>query len=197
MLNILLSNSDLFDKLYQEINRQNTFYFWIIGIVVTVSIAIAAFFGILQWRLSDKQIEKLKSSVESKIVNDYHIDRIKDNFNELKPKLYENEPVTMNGWKIEEGGFKELRINDIFILKVDVIINYVDRSTILPSPFMVDGYGHSYDLNGEYPAYLVDRDRWVTVINHNGRWGFINDGIELGQSIRIQHTWIIPLKDRK
>lgn len=57
---VLMSNSDLFDKLYQEINRQNTFYFWVVGIVVSVAIAIAAFFGILQWRLSDKQIQKMK-----------------------------------------------------------------------------------------------------------------------------------------
>ena len=45
LITLLISNSDLFDKMYQEINRQNTFYFWIIGIVVTVSIAIAAFIG--------------------------------------------------------------------------------------------------------------------------------------------------------
>ncbi|MBB1122876.1 hypothetical protein [Limosilactobacillus albertensis] len=51
---------DLNNQFYQEINRQNTFYFWIIGIVLTVSIAITAFFGVLQWRLSDKQIEKMK-----------------------------------------------------------------------------------------------------------------------------------------
>lgn len=76
MLSILLSDADLIDKLYDEINRQNTFYFWIIEIVVTVSIAIAAFFGILQWKLSDKQIEKMKNNTIDKIVKKYGLDKL-------------------------------------------------------------------------------------------------------------------------
>lgn len=76
LLTMMMSNSDLFDKMYQEIVRQNTFYFWIIGIVVTVAIAITAFLGILQWRLSDKQIERMKSDIRQKLVDDYSIDSI-------------------------------------------------------------------------------------------------------------------------
>ena len=78
MLNVLLSNSDLFDKMYQEINRQNTFYFWIIGIVVTIAVAIAAFFGVLQWRLSDKQIEKMKNDTIKEIVDKYNLNNLDD-----------------------------------------------------------------------------------------------------------------------
>lgn len=78
MFNVLLSNSDLFDKMYQEINRQNTFYFWIIGIVVTIAVAIAAFFGVLQWRLSDKQIEKMKNDTIKEIVDKYNLDNLGD-----------------------------------------------------------------------------------------------------------------------
>lgn len=78
MLNVLLSNSDLFDKMYQEINRQNTFYFWIIGIVVTIAVAIAVFFGVLQWRLSDKQIEKMKNDTIKEIVDKYNLNNLDD-----------------------------------------------------------------------------------------------------------------------
>lgn len=78
MLNVLLSNSDLFDKMHQEINRQNTFYFWIIGIVVTIAVAIAAFFGVLQWRLSDKQIEKMKNDTIKEIVDKYNLNNLDD-----------------------------------------------------------------------------------------------------------------------
>ena len=67
LLTMMMSNSDLFDKMYQEIVRQNTFYFWIIGIVVTVAIAITAFLGILQWRLSDKQIERRRLIARTRI----------------------------------------------------------------------------------------------------------------------------------
>lgn len=84
---VLMSNSDLFDKLYQEINRQNTFYFWVVGIVVSVAIAIAAFFGILQWRLSDKQIQKMKNETRQELEELYQFNNMRDKINELKDDL--------------------------------------------------------------------------------------------------------------
>lgn len=84
---MLMSNSDLFDKLYQEINRQNTFYFWVIGIVVSVAIAIAAFFGILQWRLSDKQIQKMKNETRQELEELYQFSNMRDKINEIKGDL--------------------------------------------------------------------------------------------------------------
>lgn len=84
---MLMSNSDLFDKLYQEINRQNTFYFWVVGIVVSVAIAIAAFFGILQWRLSDKQIQKMKNETRQELEELYQFSNMRDKINEIKGDL--------------------------------------------------------------------------------------------------------------
>lgn len=85
---LLVSNSDVFDKMYQEINRQNTFYFWIIGIVLTISIAIAGFFGILQWRLSDKQVQNLKAETKSETINEiaekYKLDKLEDSYSKLQ-----------------------------------------------------------------------------------------------------------------
>ncbi|WP_124032012.1 hypothetical protein [Limosilactobacillus vaginalis] len=83
MLSILLSDADLIDKLYDEINRQNTFYFWIIGIVVTIAVAIAAFFGVLQWRLSDKQIEKMKNDTIKEIVDRYNLNKLGDTIEKI------------------------------------------------------------------------------------------------------------------
>lgn len=60
MFNVMMSNSDLFDKLYQEINRQNTFYFWYISALLVIIGLVLGFFGVLQWRLSDKQIQRMK-----------------------------------------------------------------------------------------------------------------------------------------
>lgn len=84
---VLMSNSDLFDKLYQEINRQNTFYFWVVGIVVSVAIAIAAFLGILQWRLSDKQIQKMKNETRQELEELYQFSNMRDKINEIKGDL--------------------------------------------------------------------------------------------------------------
>ena len=78
MLNILLSNSDLFDKLYQEINRQDTFYFWYISALMVVLGIVLGFFGVLQWRLSEKQVEKIKLKTEEELGKKYEFDQIKD-----------------------------------------------------------------------------------------------------------------------
>lgn len=88
LLVLLISNSDVFDKMYQEINRQNTFYFWVIGITLTIAIAIAGFFGILQWRLSDKQVQNLKAETKTETINSivekYKLDELEDSYNRLE-----------------------------------------------------------------------------------------------------------------
>ena len=76
LITLLISNSDIFDKMYQEINRQNTFYFWIIGIALTISVAITVFFGVLQWRLSDKQIQRMKEETKNEIVKEYSLEKV-------------------------------------------------------------------------------------------------------------------------
>lgn len=128
LITLLISNSDLFDKMYQEINRQNTFYFWIIGIVVTVSIAIAAFIGILQWRLSDKQIAKMKRDTEDKIVKDYSLDGLKDKvdsgldeFNNFKTSIAQKtfktkkiQVIACNGWFATKESKLTIHENDSF-----------------------------------------------------------------------------------
>lgn len=89
MLILLMSNSDLFDKLYQEINRQNAFYFWIVGIALSIAVAVTAFFGILQWRLSDKQIEKMKSDAKKDIVKEYQLDDLNNRLENLEKEIKE------------------------------------------------------------------------------------------------------------
>lgn len=79
-----MTNSDVFDKLYQEINRQNTFYFWIIGIVVAIALGITVFFGVLEWRLSTKQVQNLKSEIIHEVDNTY-----KDKIQKLEKTLDE------------------------------------------------------------------------------------------------------------
>lgn len=87
MFVLLITKSDLFDKMYQEINRQNTFYFWIIGIVITIAIAISAFIGVLQWRLSDKQIEKMKSETQQGLEDKYHFSNMQDKIDSLQEEI--------------------------------------------------------------------------------------------------------------
>lgn len=71
MFNVMMSNSDLFDKLYQEINRQNTFYFWYISALLVIIGLVLGFFGVLQWRLSDKQIQRMKDDSLKEVKKSY------------------------------------------------------------------------------------------------------------------------------
>lgn len=124
---LLITQSDLYNDLYQEINRQNTFYFWIIGIVVTVSIAIAAFIGILQWRLSDKQIQKMKESTKQELEERFHFsetinklnyfdDRLKaieNKLNDLETIANRNEQDIKDVKHDQQGSFVDSIVNGV------------------------------------------------------------------------------------
>lgn len=60
-----MSESDLVSHLYDEINRQNTWYMWTVGILVALITLIIGYFSILQWRISDKQIKKMQEAINS------------------------------------------------------------------------------------------------------------------------------------
>lgn len=86
MLNVMMSNSDLFDKLYQEINRQNTFYFWYISALLVVIGLVLGFFSVLQWRLSDKQIQRMKDDALKEVKKSY-IDGLDDRISKLEGRI--------------------------------------------------------------------------------------------------------------
>lgn len=119
MFNVLMANSDIFDKMYQEINRQNTFYFWIIGIVLAITVAITGFFGFLQWKLSDKQIENMKSQVLQQVDDTYKA-RVEHLENILKRyKEYQNDQALHLANSLNDKFSKLLVDKDIVQLSAD------------------------------------------------------------------------------
>lgn len=132
MFNFLMTNSDVFDKLYQEINRQNTFYFWIIGIVVAIAIGITVFFGVLEWRLSSKQIENIKSEVLQQVSDTYksRIERLEETIKEHK--RYKNDRALQLASSLNDKFFElttakdigqqSIKQNDI-VLTIESIVN--------------------------------------------------------------------------
>ena len=81
-----MNKSDVIQKLLDELNNQNQIYIAIIGIILV-------FFGVMQWRFSDKQIEKMRQNFK----NDYGIDDLQEKLkeaNELNDKLKLN--ITSN-----------------------------------------------------------------------------------------------------
>lgn len=57
-----MTEADMIQHLYDTINNQNDVYMWIIGIMFTAFLAII---GLIQWRISDKQIAKMHSETKS------------------------------------------------------------------------------------------------------------------------------------
>ncbi|KRO08409.1 hypothetical protein IV64_GL000495 [Lactiplantibacillus xiangfangensis] len=80
MINILeelsMSKSELIQYLYNEINRQNTWYMWTVGILITLLIAFTGLLGFFQWKLSSKQIENLSLKIQDQLADKYNLDSI-------------------------------------------------------------------------------------------------------------------------
>lgn len=58
-----MSDSELVQHLYDEINRQNTWYMWTVGILIGIITLIIGYFSVLQWKISDKQVKKFSDEI--------------------------------------------------------------------------------------------------------------------------------------
>lgn len=71
-----MSKSEMIQHLYDEINRQNTWYMWTVGILITLLIAFTGLLGFFQWKLSSKQVESIKSKIKLELNDEYNLDKI-------------------------------------------------------------------------------------------------------------------------
>lgn len=164
---LLITKSDLYNDLYQEINRQNTFYFWIVGIVVTVSIAIAAFIGILQWRLSDKQIQKMKESTKQELEEKFHfsetinkVNHFDDRLRTLENKLSDLETIA-NGNKQDIKDIKHDQ-QDYFVDSIVSGVNsHLDNSNLNASMQKINLESKAFEI-----AYTTDKEKSRTAVNN-------------------------------
>lgn len=69
-LQMIQNQSDQIDRLISLNN-------WTVGIFITIIIAVIGFLGILQWRLSDKQIQSIKIDLEKSISEKYKLESVK------------------------------------------------------------------------------------------------------------------------
>lgn len=70
-----MSKSDVVQRLLEELNNQNQIYIAIIALVLV-------FFGVMQWRFSDKQIKKMKDDFKK----DFKIEEINNTLKEANRK---------------------------------------------------------------------------------------------------------------
>lgn len=159
---------------------------WFVEVLVGITVGLIFATGIATWKVSDIEVKNIKKYLENNIDENYK--RINSN---LTIKEEQFKPVSINGWILKKGTIKELSFSNITIITLDVeLINQAE--TILPMMFMSEPFSQKYDLNGEYPCFVLDQSSWITVENSNGSWKFkIKDNKE-SKTIRIQQTWINP-----
>lgn len=75
-----MSNSEIMQKLMDEMSSDHAWYLGYIGVLVGLVIAFVGLIGYLQLRLSNKQIEKMKNDVKKDIHEEYPIEQ----FNKIK-----------------------------------------------------------------------------------------------------------------
>lgn len=73
-----MTESDMIQFQMDQIDKLMSLQHWIVGIFITIIIAIVGFLGFLQWRLSDKQIAKMKSEIDNELNYKYNLKAIND-----------------------------------------------------------------------------------------------------------------------
>lgn len=118
---IIMTKSDVIQRLLEELNNQNQIYIAIIGVVLV-------FFGVMQWRFSDKQIKKMKDDFKK----DFKIEEINDLIDEIKNTLDKSR-------KNEQALKKEIvEVTDMNLDNASFFLTYVadDSAKVLSNGIM-------------------------------------------------------------
>lgn len=75
-----MSKSQLIQYLYDEINRQNTWYMWTVVFLVGL-------FGFLEIRISNKQLGKFKIKIKNDLIKEFNLDLLERERDEDKKKI--------------------------------------------------------------------------------------------------------------
>ncbi|WP_423189415.1 hypothetical protein ACO1PF_00440 [Alkalibacterium sp. f15] len=85
-----MSSTEYIDQVNRLINLQNNYLTIFLGVLAVV----IGFFGVIQWKLSDKQIERIKNEVELKITEKYKKE-IEDSFQQSHKIIIESQRVAV------------------------------------------------------------------------------------------------------
>lgn len=99
-----MSKSEMIQHLYDEINRQNTWYMWTVGILVALIIGFVGFLTYFQRKFSDKQVEKMKDNFKE----EFNIDETRVALENANKKVKELDTLLVDTRKIEKNLSSEL-----------------------------------------------------------------------------------------
>lgn len=101
--------SELIQHLYDEINRQDTWYMWTVGILVTVIVLVVGFYSYQQWRFSDKGIKKMQEKFKKEFHDEFFKEFHDEFFKEFK-KEYGIEELREAIHKANEENKKSMKL---------------------------------------------------------------------------------------
>lgn len=168
---LLISNSDF----ASEISSLNDWYLSYIGVLVGIVIAVVGFVGFTEYKLSQREIKKVERDT-AELVNQ-------------KTKVVKHTlvPTTINGWQqveCKESSITAMNGIDILQLKVKLKGPEIQSNTILMDAFS------AYDIDGNYPVYIEETNKWVTATRDEGAWTVVTPADTKNKTLSIDLTWI-------
>ena len=82
-----MAESDLIQKLYGEIGRENSWYSWSVGILVTLIILVVGFYTVQQWKFSKKGIKHMKKKFKKEFKEEFRQEFKEDFRKEFKEEF--------------------------------------------------------------------------------------------------------------
>lgn len=154
-----MSKDDLISHLYDEINRQNTWYMWTVGILVALITLIIGYFSILQWRISDKQVHKMKEAIDK-------ANNKAEELSEMNKILAKNGLLTLAGSQYLSG-LPDWRSDASFYNFIKEKISESDRHLLIYAKSKIaDDFAYSIhemsDASDVYnpEKYLIYKKKW-------------------------------------
>lgn len=198
-----MSKDDLISHLYDEINRQNTWYMWTVGILVALITLIIGYFSILQWKISSNQIKKLKSEIKSgnEELIKQSSNKLLTTINNEKLKVIDGK-VTIYNYTFRKNKIQKIYNKSLLIICLDISFSGGVAKDAYFDHFMVHTF-NGYQLTGNFLLTSTDGEAKVLLSQNKetGIWAIKwlkysymdeNNQVPKIYDFEFQHIWINP-----
>lgn len=150
-----MSNSETIQTLVEQINSTTNMFIAIIGIGIAI-------LGIIQWKLSDSQLENIKNET---------IERIDNKYQKYTKKL-KDIAIVHEGWTTNSGKENYAEITSYANLRFYSFDVVIKKDKVTDDFDIIMNTPTSLDISaGPYPAYYGEEDRWVAIwVDGKGQW---------------------------
>lgn len=205
MFTLATSINQLSNQVIKLTSEMDAFQ-WAAGIIVTIIVAFGFGSGLTLIKISNNQVkrieEKLSSEMDRRIVeasNDYD-NKLSEFRDEVSNKLITISDdlsagiVVCNGWKATDN--KQLRFakfHGLILVKINITLKHEADVQGMGEIIITDPVP-SFDLDGDYPAFIQEEQRWITVACIKGRWLIPDAHPGTEYTLKLNQIWVNPSK---